>query len=165
MGSKAHDASTYGSVYLDGAPTFPYQDDLHTGVTALRSAEHSEAGAEDLTLYQVMNFAPNPNVTHQAPTALQNSRKQHPPIPQQISLSLENAHLVNEHSDIYREYVAKHTSRPSESNKEDWEQHKSKITDLYQKNNLNEVMDIMKREHGIKARYITRSNPRSRTRK
>ena len=86
-------------------------------------------------------------------------------MPQHSFVSLENSNLTIEHSDLSRENVAKQTSWPSEPNKDDWEQHRSQITDLYQSNTLEKVMEIMKREHGIKARYRTRSNPRLRTKK
>ena len=160
MSSNAQDASTYESIHWISAPTSPYHEAPSTGAVTSQSTEQPRTDTQDHSLYQVVNLAPSPNTTQQIPIVPQKSTTQHTSMPQQSFVSLENPHLTIEHSDPSRENVAKQTSWPLEPNKDDWERHRSQIADLYQSNTLEKVMEIMKREHGIKARYNTRSNPR-----
>ena len=140
-------------------PTYSNYEDPTAWPVAMQSSIHSTADVDSAPNPMMPQHAPQllqyPTTQH-APPLLQDPTSQQYPVPQQDSLSLGNSEMFKAQSDHSRQQVTKQMGWSSEPHEHDWEQHKQRITELYSDRTLERVMEIMKREHGLKARYEPR---------
>ena len=145
------DSAAYANFYhepgdYDMAPALSFERNQDWSLMVVQPPAPPGTGAQNLGVYQTASLGPNSSLTQYAPLELQEA------LTQRISETLDDSHILDEQSGHFQEDVTKRTDWTQHPNEDDWEQHKPKIIDLYQKVPLKEVMVAMKRD-GFKARY------------
>ena len=146
MDSAVYAISYHESGDCDLAPALSFEINLDWSMMALQPPAPPGTGGVSLDVYQSASFVPNLSLAQHAPLELQEA------LTRQRSETLDDSHILDEQSGHIQEDVIMQIDRTAYPNEADWEQHKAKIRELYQKMPLKEVMATMKRD-GFKARY------------
>ena len=150
MNSNAYAISYHASGGCDMAPALFFEGNQDWSLMAVQPPAPPGTGAQNLEVYQSASLGPNWSLTQHDPLELQEALTQRRPE------TLDGSYILDEQSDHFQEDVTLQIDRTPYPNEDDWEQHKPKITDLYRKVPLKEVMATMRRDHSFKARYESR---------
>ena len=120
--------------------------DLHHEVQPITASQH-------LDIYRLMSLTPEMSSLQPAPETSEQFLLQLTTSPGQPSSLLNTPSAIGTHSGSFMEHQTGQVHFALEPTEHDWELHKPKITELYAEMKLADVMEIMRRDHGIRARY------------
>ena len=146
MDFNAYAISYHESGDYDMAPALSSSRNQGWGLMAVQSPAPPETNAQNLDVYQTASLGPSLSLTQHAPLELQGA------LTQRRFETLDDSYMIKEQSCHFQEDVTMQIDRTPYPNEDDWEQHKPKMIDLYQKMPLKDLMATMKRDHAFKAR-------------
>lgn len=150
MDTNSYVISYHESGDDDMAPALSLERYQDWRLMAVQPPAPPETETQNLDVYQTASLSPSLSLTQHAHPELQET------LTERRSAMVDDIHVLNEQSGHFQEDVTRQTDWTPYPNEDDWEQHKPKIIDLYQRMPLKDLMATMKRDHAFKARYGSR---------